>query len=72
MDNFINMAEVKPMDETLEQVASTILTSRIDISKPNKYVALLAEYRNELQDSQFNFMELNSSKKIDYLNFAEF
>ena len=44
---------------------------KINLQKPQLYRLTFNEYRNTLQDSQFNFMDLAEPIEINFLNFDE-
>ena len=57
--NFINMDLVLPIEETLQQVNSLLILTKIDLEQPqiNK-ILKLDEFRTELHDDNINLMGL--------------
>ena len=63
------MSEVKPADQTLQNLLEVTLSGvTINLEKPQTYKIKFNENRNELQNSILNFMNLVEPIKINFLN----
>ena len=62
VENFIEMGEIEPLEDTVKSIADELLLTKIDIEDPSTYVVRLSEHRNSLQDSTINFMNLAVAK----------
>ena len=69
--NYIDLEEVEPVENTLKSTIKFNLGKSIKLDEQSVIHLTMNEYRTELSDSMFNFMDLLEPQTVNYLNIGE-
>ena len=68
VENFIDFDDIKPIEETLQQIQRASIVTKIDFKNPSYYSCTLEETRVELQDNPLDPIGFAEAAKINYFN----
>ena len=68
VENYIELDEIKPIEETLQEVVRASLVVKIDLDDPGYFVCGFEETRVEFSDNPYDPIGFSDSAEINYLN----
>lgn len=68
VENFIELDQIKPITETLQEVIRPSLVVKLDLANPGYYACHLEETRVEFSDNPLDPIGFTESGEINYLN----
>ena len=68
--NFIDLKEVNPKNESVQQLQKLIIVKNIELDTPQRVVLAMEEYRTDLQDDILNFLNLAEPSEVNYINYS--
>ena len=68
VENFIELDQIKPIEETLQEVIRPSLVLEIDLASPGYFACSFEETRVEFSDNPLDPIGFTDSGYINYLN----